>query len=375
MANEEHLKILKSGVENWNKWREENTDIVPDLSKAKLSNAYLCKANLVSSNISKADLSGAILGKADLDFADLSGADLTGANLGKAVLCGSQLIKANLSEASLFEANLLVANLFGANLSKADLSGANLMSTTLTKVNLSGANLMYTTCVRTNFIDAILDNASIYGISVWNVQTKGSRQRNLIITRADEPEITVDSIEVAQFIYLILNNQKLRDVINTITSKSVLILGRFTTERKKILDAIRDKLREYNFVPIMFDFEKADLRDFTETIKTLAGMSRFVIADITNPKSSPLELQATIPDYQIPFITIIHKDETPFSMFSDLAKYPWALEPMGYGSENELMEGFEQGIIGRAIEREKELMAVRQAPLTILDIANYKSNK
>ena len=39
------------------------------------------------------------------------------------------------------------------------------------------------------------------------------------------------------------------------------------------------------------------------------------------------------------------------------------------------MEGFEHGIIGRAIEREKELMAAKQAPLKILDIANYKSNK
>jgi hypothetical protein len=33
---------------------------------------------------------------------------------------------------------------------------------------------------------------------------------------------------------------------------------------------------------------------------TLAGMSRFVIADIANPKSAPLELQAAVPDYMIP---------------------------------------------------------------------------
>jgi hypothetical protein len=35
----------------------------------------------------------------------------------------------------------------------------------------------------------------------------------LVITRGDEPEITVDNIEVAQFIYLMLKNQKVRDVI------------------------------------------------------------------------------------------------------------------------------------------------------------------
>jgi hypothetical protein len=29
----------------------------------------------------------------------------------------------------------------------------------------------------------------------------------------------------------------------------------------------------------------------------LAGLSCFVIADITNPRSAPLELQATVPNY------------------------------------------------------------------------------
>jgi hypothetical protein len=36
MANEEHVKILKQGVNVRNKWREENPDVKPDLSKAKL---------------------------------------------------------------------------------------------------------------------------------------------------------------------------------------------------------------------------------------------------------------------------------------------------------------------------------------------------
>jgi hypothetical protein len=58
----------------------------------------------------------------------------------------------------------------------------------------------------------------------------------LIITKENEPEITVDNIEVAQFIYLLMHNQKIRDVIDTITSKVVLILGRFTPKRKQVLE-------------------------------------------------------------------------------------------------------------------------------------------
>jgi hypothetical protein len=86
------------------------------------------------------------------------------------------------------------------------------------------------------------------------------------------------------------------------------------------LDALRHSLREYNLMAIVFDFEHPTDKDFTETIKTLAGLSYFVVADITNPKSSPLELQATVPDYQIPFVPSIQEGESPFAMMVDLQK-------------------------------------------------------
>lgn len=45
MANEEHLEILKKGVEEWNAWRDESGE-KPDLRWAKLINANLKGANL-----------------------------------------------------------------------------------------------------------------------------------------------------------------------------------------------------------------------------------------------------------------------------------------------------------------------------------------
>ena len=60
MANEEHLKILKQGVEQWNKWRLENA-IRPDLSRADLHGAKLDSVNLEIANLSDANLSDAIL--------------------------------------------------------------------------------------------------------------------------------------------------------------------------------------------------------------------------------------------------------------------------------------------------------------------------
>ncbi|WP_300000208.1 pentapeptide repeat-containing protein [Anabaena sp. AL09] len=77
MANPEHLAILKQGVGVWNEWREENPDIIPDLTEADLRGANLSDADLRDANLSNADLSNADL-SGILCGADLSRADLRG---------------------------------------------------------------------------------------------------------------------------------------------------------------------------------------------------------------------------------------------------------------------------------------------------------
>ena len=269
---------------------------------------------------------------------------------------------------------LIEANLSNVDLRGANLRGADLTDTNLQEADLTGAQLSYAHLVGTKLENATLTGCHIYGISTWGLKLKGAVQLNLIITPPGEPTITVDNLEVAQFIYLLLHNEKIRDVINTIGKKGVLILGRFTpTERKTVLEAIREKLRQLDFVPIVFDFERPNDRDFTETIKTLAGMSCFIIADITNPKSSPLELQATVPDYMIPFVPIIQKGENPFSMFKDLAnKYDWVLKPLKvYDSVPNLMKGFNKGIIEPALEMHDQMIAKKAEELSMRDIVDY----
>jgi hypothetical protein len=85
-------------------------------------------------------------------------------------------------------------------------------------------------------------------------------------------------------------------LIDTIKSKVVLILGRFTPERKVVLEAIREKLRKLGRLPVLFDFEKPTSQTTEETISTLAHMARFVIADLTGAKSILQELRSIIPN-------------------------------------------------------------------------------
>lgn len=373
MANNEQLEILKQGSKVWNKWRETRQFTPIDLSNANLSKLTLEEVDLRGANLSGVNLYSANITASNLESANLINANLTRtelsrANLFKADLKGATLKRASLGGADLRMANLSNANLWGAFLREANLNDANLDSTDLRKANLREASF-----IRTSINNSNISGSLVYGINVWDLKGDFDEQKDLVITSKTSSAITVDNIKVAQFIYLILNNEEIRDAINTLTSKTVLILGRFAiAERKMILDALRNKLREYNLLPIVFDFDRPSNKDFTETIKTLAGLSYFVIADITNPKSSPLELQATIPDYQVPFVPIFQDGERPFAMMGDLQKkYPWVLDTLTYDSIDSLINTLKPAIIDPAIELHNKISIIKAYEPKIRSVKDF----
>jgi uncharacterized protein YjbI with pentapeptide repeats len=331
------------------------------------SGANLSGANLYEAFISQgARLIGTDLSKADLSEAYLCGAVLKGANLSR-----TNLNKANLSddfgpvdisEANLVEADLGWADLTGANLTNTDLTGAYLGWSNLTKANLSGAhltgaNLEISQMVETNLINTELSGSRIYGVSAWNLQLSAETiQLNLIITREDEPVVTADSLEVAQFIYLLLNNEKIRKVIDTMTSKAVLILGNFSDERKVVLEEIRTQLRERNYLPILFDFEGPKNKSLTDAVTTVARLSRFVIVDITQPRSVPAELEAIVPALPtVPVQPLIEASEEPYAMFRDLVVRDTVLKLHRYTTLHDLLASFDEAIVDPALKMRDEL--------------------
>lgn len=343
MANEELLLILKQGAKIWNQWRDEHPEEeYPDLKAANLEGVPLYRADL-----SNAVLSGAYLDGANLIEANLAGADLIGANLTNAHLTNALLAGANLREACLSGAFLTGANLFMTNLDGADLEGANLSSAQLIRTNFSGANLT---------------GSRVFGSSVWGVKLERAKQENLIITPGDEATVTVDNLEVAQFIYLLLNNSRIRDVIDTVAKKAVLILGRFTPERMIVLDAIRTELRRRDYLPIIFDFDKPSSRNITETVSTLAHIALFVIADITDAKSIPQELQSIVPNLpSVPVQPLLHSSFNEYAMFRDFFDYPTVLTPHRYDDLDKLLSSLEEKVIVPAATRAKEIEERRNA--------------
>lgn len=188
--------------------------------------------------------------------------------------------------------------------------------------------------VKTQVNDTIFSGCEVFGIAAWDLVGRPRDSSNLTIRRErGGPVLTVDRIELAHFLFLLIQNEQLRNVIDMVTSKVVLILGRFTEERKKCLDTIRDQLRTLDSVPVLFDFQKPENMSITGTVETVAKLAHFVIADISDSSSVPHELATIVSRLtRTPIILLQAKGSNSYSMASDLRDYPWVVGPLIYDS-------------------------------------------
>lgn len=69
MASQEHLDLLKQGVDIWNQWRTEHPMVSPDLGVADLSEANFQEVNFSRTRLVKAHLCRTNLTMANFSFA------------------------------------------------------------------------------------------------------------------------------------------------------------------------------------------------------------------------------------------------------------------------------------------------------------------
>jgi hypothetical protein len=126
----------------------------------------------------------------------------------------------------------------------------------------------------------------------------------------------------------------------------VLLLGRYTPNRKAVLEVIRDGLRAKNYIPMLVDFDVPANRDVTETVSTLAHMARFIVADITEPRSIPQELMAIVPVLpSVPVQPILLESDSPYGMFEHFSAYPWVLDTCRYPDSDFLIQNLTTHVI------------------------------
>lgn len=336
MANPEHIEILKKGSVAWNEWREFNKQISPDLSDINFFGDIHVSKHLYD----LPEYNGYNLSSCNLNRVSMRNCTFTLCNFSDSSIHFSDLVDSYCSQCDFSRAGLRVSKIGSAEFIDCDFNGTDMSYCSAEETNFTGSKLINTklnnmSLVKTNFTNTTIDGSCVYGVSAWDLILEGSHQQNIYISEQDI-SITVPTIELAQFISLLVNNSKFRDIIDTITSKVVLILGRFTEERKLILDQIKDELQKRDYLPVLFDFEGPTSRDITETVLTLATLAKFIVADISDPRSIPQELNVIVKNLpSVPVQPVLHEDQEEYGMFEHFKSFPWVLTLISY-AENDV---------------------------------------
>jgi len=310
-----------------------------NLMCSQLKNAYLSKAKLQKTNLESAlldninffdsDLSGSILKQTHMPFGNLVKCILNNSDLSEGHFIDCHFWSANLDFSKLENAIFNRADFYGASLINCEICNAKFIYSILQKTNLSNSIISDTDFTYSNICEANLENTElircrIYGASAWNLKANNNtKTKDLIISKDNEPKITLDNIEMAQFIYLILNNEKISNLITTMRTKTVLILGSFDNKSKLVLDKIKEILPKHNLIPIVFDFKPPMEHRFMETVKTLALLSNFVIVDLSQRSGQYYEISQLVNNIRVPFVTIAVSGTKVSGMLEDLNDYYW----------------------------------------------------
>jgi hypothetical protein len=336
----EHLNQLAKGKAAWNTWRLDHPDLHPMFAGADLRTAS----------------------KDPLDEYDFSYANFTQANLS-----GLRLCRANFHQGILAAANCSSARFDGANFCRTDM-----YKTDFRDAHFKGANLQGVQLARTDLRGAHMTGCNVYGLSAWDLELdESTEQGSLQISyqslgtgsEADEVAI-VDGLDLAAFIYMTLNNRNISRVFDATGRKWVLLLGRFG-DRLPVLERLRDALKERHLVPIVFDFSRPEHMDLIETVVLLAGMSAFVIVDITDPRSTPMELQAIVATFGVPIVPIIQSNQREFGSFPSVRKLFWVLRTVPYATVDDLIAHLDGSIIEPARARSRLLDSVKRGEIAL----------
>jgi hypothetical protein len=173
--------------------------------------------------------------------------------------------------------------------------------------------------------------------------------------RADHREAAVAALAKARE----LDGLNFGEIMSDLTRRRVLILGRFTEGRLKVLEAMKAKLGQHrnNYIGELFTYDRPELRDLIESISGFAALSRFVIADLTDAKSVQDELRAIVPTFpSLPVIPVIEGGATEYSTFSTLTRRGNVVEPtLRYRDEDDLLRKLDKQVIAKAEARLRQV--------------------
>lgn len=200
----EYIELLSRGAKAWNEWRINYPFKAPCLREVNFVNAFSG-----SGFYNLPEFYGVNFSDVDFNCSSFRNSTFCDCTFDGAKITFSDLVDAYFQSCTFKNVNMRVCKIGSAHFidcifEDSDLSYCSAENTSFHGSSFKNTALENISFVKSDFSNTVLDGCRVYGISSWNLNLDNSEQRNLVITKKNEPEITVDNIELAQFLYLMI---------------------------------------------------------------------------------------------------------------------------------------------------------------------------
>jgi uncharacterized protein YjbI with pentapeptide repeats len=341
MTRDNPSHILMQGPETWNTWRERNPGPVTFSAPRWYDSPGPGGVQIKGRNRIRFD-------GMHLSHVSVYNAFAEGLHLRDAVFDGAHFEEGDFSRADFSGAIFRNTKFNKTIFTGACFDGATFVNCNLNRINLVGASFRVKEITET----------VVYGIAAWDLETSDDmKQSKLVIEKTydlysdliqhGKVPLTVDDIELAQFVYYLSNHRKMRDTLNILNDRGVLLLGRFKDGGLERLYSMREWLQRQGYTAMIFDFARPDNLSLTETVVTMAGLSKFIIVDLSGT-SVPAELQSILGQIKKPILAF----GAPYALFPDVADQTNVVTLEG--DESNLLDG-----LGNSLPQLERLHAER----------------
>jgi hypothetical protein len=200
--------------------------------------------------------------------------------------------------------------------------------------------------------------------------------------------MNVDHLGVAQFLQVLFHTALVPQIIETITSSIVLIVGQFFGDRAGVEDALRGELQRRERLPVTLELDNPAPAEAGTPIATVVRLARYVILDVTqlhpggymrmsyyplldwdrahlwrsyeaSKRESYKRWASIIADVpSVPVVPLLQQGKKSRKLYDYIKRYPWVLPPVQYELADPCSARMDELVIAPAEAKAAEIRKV-----------------
>lgn len=220
---------------------------------------------------------------------------------------------------------------------------SNLVGSSWIGVDFSSARMAGVDCD-----GAVFERCTIEGLGVWKASGTPRREEQLRADASDFGMLALNDLKIGPALFEVVRNDALPRLFELLSSKLVLILGRFApAASKERLERLRAEIGRRGYIAVVVDWELQGRFNATTIVSAISMCSRFIVADVTDARTVIAEVREALAQRPVAIqpLLLFGSPEPAFLRWARTDKYQQLLPTITYRDINDLIAKLDDEII------------------------------